>query len=141
MDSGIWHQVGLELSDIDVEGTVESKRGRQGGDDLSDESVQVGVGWSLDVQVSSANIVDGLIVKNDGDISMLKKGVSGQNRVVWLNNGGGDLWRGVHSEAELGFLTVVDGESLKEERSETGSGTTTDGVEDKETLKLSLIHI
>ena len=139
MDSWVWHQVGLELSNIDVKGTVESEGGSQGGDNLGNESVQVGVGWSLNVEVSSADIVDSLVIKDDSDISVLKKRVSGQDGVVWLNNGGGDLWGWVDGEAELGLLTVVDGESLEEEGTETGTGTTTDGVEDKETLETSAL--
>ena len=106
---------------------------------LSDQPVQVGVGWPLNIQGPSADIVDSLVIKDDSDIGMLKKGVSGQHGVVWLNNGGGDLWGWVDGETELGFLTVVDGESLKEERSETGSGTSTDGVEDEETLETSAL--
>jgi len=139
MDSGIWHQVGLELSDIDVKGTVESEGGGQGGDNLSDESVEVGVGWSLNIEGSSADIVDGLVVEHDGDVSMLEERVGGQDGVVWLNNSGGDLWGWVDGETELGLLTVIDGESLEEERSETGSSTTTDGVENEETLKTSTL--
>ena len=139
MDSWIWHQVGLELSNIDVKGTVESEGGSQGGDNLGNESVQVGVGWSLNVEVSSGDIIDGLVIKDDSDISVLKEGVSGEHRVIWLNNGGGDLWGWVHGETELGFLTIIDGESLKEERSKTRSGTTTDSVEDKEALKTSAL--
>ena len=88
MDSWVWHQVGLELSDIDVEGTVESEGSSQGGDNLGNKSVKVGVGWSLDVEVSSADIVDGLVVDHDGNIGVLKEGVSGEHGVVWLNNGG-----------------------------------------------------
>jgi len=139
MDSWIWHEVGLELSNIDVKGTVESEGGSQGGDNLGNESVQVGVGWSLNVEISSADIIDGLVIKDDSDIGMLKEGMSGQDGVVWLNNGGGNLWGWVDGETELGFLTVVNGESLEEERSETGSGTTTDSVEDKETLETSAL--
>jgi len=139
MDSWVWHQVSLELSDIDVEGTIESEGGGKGGDNLGDESVQVGVGWSLNIEVSSADIVDGLIIEHDGDISVLKEGVGGEDGVVWLNNGGGDLWGWVDGESELGFLSVVNGESLEEERSETGSGTSTDGVEDKESLETSAL--
>ena len=135
MDSGVWDEVGLELSDIDVKGTIESEGGGQGGDNLSDESVEVGVGWSLNIEGSSADIVDGLVVEHDGDISVLEERVGGQDGVVWLNNSGGDLWGWVDGETELGLLTVIDGESLKEERTETGSGTTTDGVENEETLK------
>jgi len=139
MDSGVWDQVGLELSDIDVKGTIESEGGSKGGDNLSDESVEVGVGWSLNIEGSSADIVDGLVVEHDGDVSVLEERVGGQDGVVWLNNSGGDLWGWVDGETELGLLTVIDGESLEEERSETGSSTTTDGVENEETLETSTL--
>ena len=139
MDSWVWDQVGLELGDINIEGTIESEGGSEGGDNLSDESVQVGVGWSLDIEVSSADIIDGLVIKDDSDIGVLKKGVSGEDGVVWLDNGGGDLWGWVDGETELGLLSVIDGKSLEKERSETGSGTSTDGVEDEETLETSAL--
>merc|ERR1712164_61690 len=38
-------------------------------------------------------------------------------------------------ETKLGLLAVIDGESLEEERTKTGSGTATDGVEDQEALE------
>ena len=139
MDSWIWDQVSLELSDIDVKGTIESEGSGKRGDNLSDESVQVGVGWSLDIEVSSADIINGFVIDHDGDISVLEEGVSGENGVVWLNNGGGDLWGWVDGETELGFLTVVNGKSLEEEGTETGSSSSTDGVEDEETLKTSAL--
>ena len=139
MDSWVWHQVGLELSDIDVEGSIESEGSGQRRDNLGNESVQVGVGWSLDIEVSSADIVDGLVVDHDGDIGVLEEGVGGEHRVVWLNDGSGDLGRWVDGEAELGFLTVVNGKSLEEERTKSRSGTTTDGVEDEETLETSAL--
>jgi len=68
MDSWIWYQVSLELGNIDVKGTVESKGSSQRGNNLSDKSVQVSVGWSLDIKVSSADIIDGLIIKDNGDM-------------------------------------------------------------------------
>jgi len=139
MDSGVGDEVGLELGDIDVEGTIESEGGSERGDNLSNKSVQVGVGWSLNIEVSSADIVDGLVVDHDGDIGVLKEGVGGEHGVVWLNNGGRDLRGWEDGESELGFLTVVHGESLEEERSESGSGTSTDGVEDEETLETSAL--
>merc|ERR1719443_962162 len=139
MDSGVGHQVGLELSDIDVEGTIESEGGSERGDNLSDESVQVGVGGSLNIEVSSADIVDGLVVEHDGDIGVLEERVGGEDGVVRLNNSGGDLRGRIDGETELGFLTVIDGKSLEEEGSETGTGSTTDGVEDEETLETSAL--
>ena len=139
MDTGVGDQVGLELGDIDVQGTIETEGGGQGGDNLSDESVKVGVGGSLDIEVAAADIVDGLVVEHDSDVGVLEEGVGGEHGVVGLNDGGGDLGGGVDGESELGLLAVIDGKSLEEERSETGSGTTTDGVVDKETLETSAL--
>jgi len=139
MDSGVGHQVSLELSDINVEGTVESEGCGQRGDNLSDESVKVGVGGSLDIEVSSADIVNGLVIKHNSNIGMLKEGVGGEHGVVRLNDGGGDLGRGVDGETELGLLTVINGKSLEEEGTKTGTGTTTNGVEDEETLETSAL--
>jgi len=139
MDSGVWHQVSLELSNIDVKGTIESEGGGKGGDNLGNESVQVGVGWSLDIEVSSADIINGLVIEDDGNIGVLEEGVGGQDGVVWLNNGGGDLWGWVDGETELGLLTIIDGKSFEEKGSESGTGSSTDGVEDEETLETSAL--
>jgi len=139
MDTWVWHQVSLELSDINVEGTIESEGSSEGGDNLGNESVKIGVGWSLNVKVSSADIVDSLVVEHDGDISVLKEGVSGEDGVVWLNDGSGDLWGWVDGESKLGLLSVIDGESLEEERSKTRSGTSTNGVVDEESLESSAL--
>jgi len=126
MDSWVWDQVGLEFGDIDIQGSVESEGGSEGRDNLGDQSVQVGVGWSFDVEVSSADIVDSLVVEHDGNVGVLQEGVGGQDGVVWFNDGGGDLWGWVDGESKLGFFSVVDGKSFQEERSESGSGTSSD---------------
>ena len=49
------------------------------------------------------------------------------------------MWGWVNGETELGFLTVIDGKSLEEKRSESGTGSSTDGVEDEETLETSAL--
>jgi len=139
MDTGVRDEVGLELSHINVKGTIESEGGSEGGDNLRDESVEVGVGGSLNIEVSSADIVDGLVVEHDGDIGVLEERVGGEDRVVGLNDGGGDLGGGVDGETELGLLAVINGKSLEEERSKTGAGTTTDGVVDEEALETSAL--
>jgi len=139
MDTGVGDEVGLELSHINVKGTIESEGGSEGGDNLRDESVEVGVGGSLNIEVSSADIVDGLVVEHDGDIGVLEEGVGRQDRVVGLDDGGGDLRGWVDGETELGLLSVIDGKSLEEEGTKTGTGTTTDGVEDKESLETSAL--
>jgi hypothetical protein len=139
MDTGVWHQVGLELSHVDVESTIESEGCSQRRDNLGDQTVKVGVGRALDVQGATADVVHGLVIDHDGDVSVLEERVSGQHRVVWLDDSGGHLGGRVHSETELGLLTVVYGQTLEEQRAETRSGTTTDSVEDKEALETSAV--
>ena len=91
VDPGVGHQVGLELSQVDVEGAVEAEGGRDGGHDLADQTIEVGVGGAIDVEVATADVVDGLVVDHEGTVGMLQGGVGGQDRVVGLDDGGGDL--------------------------------------------------
>jgi len=49
VNSWIWDEIGLEFGDINVQGTIESKGGSKGGDNLSNKSVQVGIGWSFNI--------------------------------------------------------------------------------------------
>ena len=129
MNTRIWHKVGLEFSDIDVKGTIESKRGSKWGNNLSNKSVQVSVGWSFNIKSSSTDIVDGFIIKHDCNISMLKKRMGWEYWVVWFNNGSRDLWGWVDGETEFGFFTVINRKSFEEEGSKSRSSTTTNGVE------------
>jgi len=45
------------------------------------------------------------------------------------------LWGWVDGELELRFLSVVDGETLHQQRGETGASASTKGVEDQEALQ------
>ena len=115
VDARVGYQVGLEFCQIDVECTIEAEGGGDGGHDLTDETVQVGVGWPLDVQVATADVIDGFIVDHEGAVRVLQGCVGGEDGVVWLDDGGGDLGSGVDGELELGLLSVVDGQTLHEE--------------------------
>merc|ERR1712054_33379 len=135
VDARVGHQVGLELSHINIQGTVEPKRSGQGGDHLRDETVQVGVGRALDVEAATADVVDGLVVKHDSDIGVLQERVGGEHGVVRLDNRGGHLRRRVGAESELGLLAVVHGQALQEERTKARAGATAYGVEHQEALQ------
>ena len=102
---------------------------------LSDKTVQVLVVWSLNAQVAAADIVDGLVINHETAVRVLEGGVCGEDRVVWLDHGGGDLWRRVDAEFELALLAIVDGQTFHQQRTETRAGATAKGVEDEEALK------
>merc|ERR1711970_52764 len=106
-----------------------------GRDDLTDQSVQVGVSWTFDVQVTSADVVDGLVVDHEGTVRVLQGGMGGEDGVVGLDDGGGDLWGWVDGKLELGLLAIVDRETLHQKGGESGSSSSTERVEDKETLE------
>merc|ERR1719487_1258661 len=139
VDTRVRHQVGLELRDIDVQGTVEPQGRRQRRYDLGDQTVQVGVGRALDVQVAAADVVQRLVVDLVGHIGVLQQGVDAQHGVVGLDNGGGHLRATPHSEGDLGLLTVVHGQALQHQATQTGSRTTTDSVVDHESLETGTV--
>jgi len=139
VDTRVRHQVGLELSDINVESTIETKGSSQRRDDLGDQTIQVGVGRTLNIQVAAADIVESFVIDLVGNISVLQERVDAQDSVVRLDNGGSDLRAAPHGEGDLGLLTVIDGETLHHEATKTGSGTTTDGMVDEESLKTSAV--
>merc|ERR1719326_2610061 len=139
VDTWVRHQVGLELSDVHVQSTIETQRGRQGRRDLSDDAVQVGVRRALDVEATTAHIVDGLVVQAEGHISVLQQGVGGKDVIVRFHNSSGDLRCRGDSVSQLGLLAIVDGQTLQQKGTKTRAGTSTGGVVDKETLQTSAV--
>lgn len=102
---------------------------------LSNKAVEVVVSRTLNTEVAAADIVDGLVVDHEAAVGVLQGGVSGENGVVWLNDGGGILRSRVDTELELGLLAVINRKTLHQESTETGTSTTTEGVENEETLE------
>ena len=129
------NQVGLELVQVDIEGTIETQGSSDRGDNLSDETVEVGEAWGSDVETLLANVVNSLVVDHERAVGMLQGGVSRQNRVVRFNDGVGHRWGGVHAELELRLLAVVVGKALHEQRAEAGTSSTAKRVEDEEALE------
>lgn len=60
MYARIRNQICLELGEVHVQGTVESQTCRDGRHYLSNQSIQIRVSRSIDIQVSSAQLVNGL---------------------------------------------------------------------------------
>ena len=64
----VGHKVGLELSQIHIECSIKPERCRYGRYNLADETVQVGVGRPLNIQVSAADIIDSFIVHHESTV-------------------------------------------------------------------------
>ena len=55
MDSWIWNQVSLELVQVHIESSVKSERSRDGGHNLGNQTIEVGVGRPLNVEIPRRN--------------------------------------------------------------------------------------
>jgi hypothetical protein len=82
-----------------------------------------------------ADVVKGFVIETESTVSVLQKGVGRKHRVVRLDDGGGDLGTGGDGKGELGLATVVHRKALQKKGTKTGTGTSTSGVEDEETLE------
>ena len=112
VDTWVGYQVGLELGQVDVECTIESEGSSDRGDDLANQSVEVAVGWSCNVQVPATYIVDGLVVYHKGAVGVFQCGVGGEDSVIRLYHSRGYLGSWVDGELELRLLSIVDTEPL-----------------------------
>ena len=124
------HQVGLELSQINVEGAIETETGGDGANNLGDQTVQVLIAGTRDVQVATADIVDSLVVDQEGAVRVLNSAVGGQDSIVRLHDSGRHTRRGVDGELELRLLSILSSETLQQQRTKSRTSTTAERVED-----------
>ena len=139
VDTRVGHQVGLEFSQINIQSTIKTEGGSDGGHNLANQPVKVGVTRTLNVEVPTADVIDGLIVHHEGTVRVLQGGVGGQDGVVRLHHCSGHLGGWVDGKLKLGLLAIVDREALHQQGGETRAGATSEAVEDQETLKSSAL--
>jgi len=130
-----WDKVDSELSEVGVELTWESEAARDTRHSSGDEVVEVTVGWGGELQGSEADVVKGFVVDDHDFIGVFDELMDGEGGVVRLNDGVGDLWgwedgEGAHHSVWVFFTNLGD-----EEGSHAGSGSSTEGVGDLESLK------
>jgi len=70
---------------------------------------------------------------------VLQERVSGEDTVVWLNNRGGHLRRGIDGETKLGFLAIINRETLQQKRTKSRTSSSTNGIEDQKPLETSAV--
>lgn len=90
---------------------------------------------SRDVEVASANVVDGFVVDQKCAVGVLNGAVGGEDSVVGLDDRGRDTRSRVYGEFELRLLAVVGGEAFQEKSAKSRTSTAAEGVEDEETLQ------
>ena len=135
MESWEWDQVDSELSEIGVELSWESEAASDTRDSGGDEMVKITVGWGGELEGSEADVIKGLVINAHDLIGVLNKLMDGEGGVVWLNDGIRDLWGWHDGESGHDSVWVLLSDLGDQKGSHTGSGTTTEGVGDLETLE------
>jgi hypothetical protein len=97
--------------------------------------VQVTIGWGGELKGTEANVIKSFVINAHNLISVFNKLMDWKSCVVGFNNGVRDLggwhdWESGHDSVGVLFTDLWD-----EESSHTGTGTTTEGVGDLETLE------
>lgn len=139
VDTRVWNQVRLELVQVHIQSTVEPQRRRDGADDLSNEAVEVLVGWPRNIQVAAADIVDRLVVDQKGAVGILDSAVRRQHGVVRLNDSGRDARAWVDGKFEFALLAVVGCDALEYEGTKARAGATAKRVENQEALEAAAV--
>jgi hypothetical protein len=65
--------------------------------------------------------------------------MSGQDGIVWLDDGVSEPGSGINTELELRLLSVIGGETLEQKSTKTRTGSTTERMEDEEALETSAV--
>ena len=97
--------------------------------------VKITISGGGELEGPEADIVEGLVVNAHNLIGVLNKLMDGEGGVVGLNDGVGDLGRGHDGESAHHSVGVFLTDLGDEECSHTGTGTTTEGVGDLESLE------
>ncbi|KAB1256462.1 hypothetical protein Cadr_000027388 [Camelus dromedarius] len=91
VDARIEYQVDLEFCQINMQGSIKPQGSSDGGYNLTYQPIQVCVGWVLNIEVSTTDVIDGLVVYQEGTIRVLQGGVGCEDGSVGLNYSCGNL--------------------------------------------------
>jgi hypothetical protein len=128
-------QVDSQLSEVRVQLTRETEAASDTGHSGGDQVVQVTIGRGSELQGSEADIVQGFVVDDHAFVGVFDQLMDGQSGVVRFHDGvrhlgGGDHGEGFHDSVGIFFSDLGD-----QEGTHTGTGTTTQGVGDLESLE------
>ena len=134
VDAGVGDEVGLELVEVHVEAAGEAEGGGDAADDLRDGGVEVGVGGGLYAEVL-ADVVDGLVVHQEGAVRVVEGGVRGEDGVVGLHHAGGQHGGRVHRELQPALFAELRLQRLHQQGAEAGARAPPEGVVQQEALQ------
>mmetsp|Transcript_8066 Transcript_8066/g.14380 ORF Transcript_8066/g.14380 Transcript_8066/m.14380 type:complete len:454 (+) Transcript_8066:282-1643(+) len=133
--TGEGDQVHSKLAKIGVKLTREAKAAGAAGHGGAHKVVKVAVGGGGELEGAEADVVEGLVIENHDLIGVLDELVDREGGVVGLDDGVGNLGGGDNGEGEHDAVGVLLADLADEERTHTGSGTTTKRVGDLEALE------
>jgi len=130
-----WNEVNSKLSQVRVELTWESQAAGDTGESSGHEMVKITVGWGGELEGSEADIIKSFVINGHDLIGVFDELMHGKGGVIWLNDGIRHLGGWHDGESGHDSIGVLFSDLGDEEGSHTGSGTTTEGVGDLETLE------
>lgn len=82
----VGHQVGDQLVDCRVEGSLKSERNSHRRRHLGYDPVYIGVVRALAAQLPGGDVVEGLVVERDGEVLIVEQTTDRQGSVVGLDD-------------------------------------------------------
>ena len=135
VETGEGDQVDSQLSEVRVQLTGETEAASDTGHSGRDQVVQVTISGGGELQGSEADVVEGFVVDDHTFVGVFDKLMDGQGSVVGFDDGVGHLGGGDHGEGFHDSVGVFFSDLGDQEGTHTGTGTTTQGVGDLETLE------
>jgi hypothetical protein len=106
------HEIGLELIQINVEGTIETQARGNRANNLGDKSVEVLIPRARDIQVALTDTKDSLIVDEESAFRVLNSTMCGQNGIVGFYHSSSHAGRRVDNELQLRLLAILSRKTL-----------------------------
>jgi len=128
-------QVDSKLAEISIELTREAEAASDTRHDGRDKMVEVSEGRGGELEGPEADVIEGLIVKDEGLIRVLDELMDREGGIVGLDDGIRDLGGGDNGEGAHHAVGVLLADLRDEKGSHSGSSASSEGVGDLESLE------
>jgi len=135
MESWEWDQVDSEFSEIRVELTWETDGASSTRHGNRDEMVKITISGGGELKSSETDIVESFVINDHALIGVFDELMDRESSVVWFDNGIRHLGGWEDGESLHDSVGIFLSDLGDKEGTHTGTGTTTEGVGDLETLE------